>query len=1071
MKDRRPIHAALLAVMLLTLVSINQIGAVEIEREDPARYPLPVTATPYAVVKPVDALSDAGWMESEERDVSELSLLLLSADLANATEAELRSRARFLGLPAEGDANSLRELLYRQYGLSEVQPAGQSVSGGKDFRLQILFADRMRVVRSGWELVLLEGNVAVLFLQKNDGSESELRADRMVLDTQRMRLSAMGSVRYRSERGSGIDTFEGSFLSLRWDDGGLSVTDGSTRMVRKNSEGDDVEFFISGSEVSLSGGRRTISLSDGLITTREENPYFSISADTMQVIEGGDLFVRNAWISLGRVPLVWIPFLYYPGKTFVFNPSFGFDTDRGVFFSTTTELYGVYPKITQDGQSSFTTLLATDTGETRRRDGWVYSTGGGVSEETPFRQWVEESGSYLALIADTYQTKGTFIGIDTLNKSVSRRCTLSVFGGLGFLGDSGASIESAYTIPPVRYLFDGIFDIDSPAIDFSLDAPFYSDPRVLRDYGNRLTSFSLGALAGNATFPDTYASDITSFTWAFAGSANIPTGVLRPFVESLRISNFSGKVVWKPLSANEGTGFAVSSAIIPDLNASVSGTLFSRTSGDPEGKDDGNGAAVPPEVPSADDFKPALDLHAFGIASPYRVVSAASAVPAEITGSSASLTYRISQIFTNGYAIEDSVATDASRYARTSGNITLSAALAPSVLRFAQRFDPILTVNSAQGSGTDRLSVASATDLSVPVLGLSYGLTAKIYGMTWNTIDGIADDPVGGWGGWDGESVSRHQISLSRPLQFSGSSLIPSVTAILPPLTFGIVPKLSFFSGGFSASASYRIEDDGTGVMIGDEAVFALKYSDPRILSFFAQATYDTSYTAHHAGFSWDPLDVETSGSLRLFDRYLTLEHAQRFSFSDRSFDLLSASVAVPWASVSFQGGGQWNDVALDILDAQVRVSGLEFNWWKDRIGLGVDLVSSYRHSFLDDASSGFSFKFALDFSIAEFITLDIALTSVNKGFYRYDDFSDMWEDLLRSFDFFGDGRRNTQFTMENIEISLIHHMPDWDLHCKYEGSVVLSNMEWLWRPVFSVYLQWKAIPEIKVDRRFERST
>ena len=79
-----------------------------------------------------------------------------------------------------------------------------------------------------------------------------------------------------------------------------------------------------------------------------------------------------------------------------------------------------------------------------------------------------------------------------------------------------------------------------------------------------------------------------------------------------------------------------------------------------------------------------------------------------------------------------------------------------------------------------------------------------------------------------------------------------------------------------------------------------------------------------------------------------------------------------------------------------------------------------------------------------------------------------MWQDLLRSFDFSGDGRSNTQFTMEAVELSVIHHMADWDLHCKYEGSVVLSDLEWRWNPVFTVFLQWKAIPEIKVDRQFD---
>jgi hypothetical protein len=73
----------------------------------------------------------------------------------------------------------------------------------------------------------------------------------------------------------------------------------------------------------------------------------------------------------------------------------------------------------------------------------------------------------------------------------------------------------------------------------------------------------------------------------------------------------------------------------------------------------------------------------------------------------------------------------------------------------------------------------------------------------------------------------------------------------------------------------------------------------------------------------------------------------------------------------------------------------------------------------------------------------------------------------MESFDFFGSGRKSTHFNMESISFEVVHYMEDWDLHCKYTGSVVLSDSKWIWTPVFTIYLQWKAIPEIKFDETF----
>ena len=140
-------------------------------------------------------------------------------------------------------------------------------------------------------------------------------------------------------------------------------------MVRDNKDGEPITFFTTGEEIYLSPSPRTISFEKGVITTNKEQAYFSIAAKRLFLIDGGDFFVTNATFKLGRVPVLWTPAFYYPGRTFIFNPALGYDSDRGFFFATTTELFGKTPKIESGEESSFTLLLASGEKQEQGREG------------------------------------------------------------------------------------------------------------------------------------------------------------------------------------------------------------------------------------------------------------------------------------------------------------------------------------------------------------------------------------------------------------------------------------------------------------------------------------------------------------------------------------------------------------------------------------------------------------------------------------------------------------------------------------------------------------------------------
>ena len=74
----------------------------------------------------------------------------------------------------------------------------------------------------------------------------------------------------------------------------------------------------------------------------------------------------------------------------------------------------------------------------------------------------------------------------------------------------------------------------------------------------------------------------------------------------------------------------------------------------------------------------------------------------------------------------------------------------------------------------------------------------------------------------------------------------------------------------------------------------------------------------------------------------------------------------------------------------------------------------------------------------------------------------------MRSFDFIGSGRYNTNFNMSSISLEIVHYMQDWALHCNYSSSVVLSDDEYRFIPEFSIYLSWNTFPDLKIDESWE---
>lgn len=151
--------------------------------------------------------------------------------------------------------------------------------------------------------------------------------------------------------------------------------------------------------------------------------------------------------------------------------------------------------------------------------------------------------------------------------------------------------------------------------------------------------------------------------------------------------------------------------------------------------------------------------------------------------------------------------------------------------------------------------------------------------------------------------------------------------------------------------------------------------------------------------------------------------------------------------------------------------------FWKNRIKFALDINSSWTMNLqkYTDTAAYFGVKLSLD--IAEFVELTFESKSVNNKTFRYipgytDELGlanlNILYDLIRSFNFFNENDRvSSNFNIESVSLSAIHHLSDWDLHVEYSGQPVLitnsdNSKEYQLESELSIFVIWRPVPEIE---------
>ena len=510
----------------------------------------------------------------------------IELELKSSTLGELAVWCRMLGLSEGG---TREELYARIRGHFEMPSPKGEEAGKKQKIITIETADtnkKFTISVIDEDYAILKGNV---YMTLKDGeSIHRIKADEILFNSTRNILTARGGVVYEKVSPDKTETFRGENITVNIDNWSSTFLDGSSTM-----ESDGTAYLFSGTVISRTDQDVTILNNAKISSTFDDEAYWSISASKLWLLPGSDFAILNAVLNVGEIPVLYIPFFFFPTDPLVFHPVIGFKTREGGFIQTTTYILG-QPKANTAQASSLSKILGNSNDMQLEREGlFLRSTG---------KKVVNPNEISLRAMLDYYVNLGTYIGFELTTPKTGILNQMNLTLGIGFTRTI-SFVNNQYT--PYAPNFDGTFENNHSNL-FTLEVPFryrmkfdssisgsvgtlswnfpyYSDPYVDRDFLNRAESMDWvkmlqeGAAAEEITTPDT---EIQPYIWTMSGNINQSFTALAPYISRMALSTISTTLSFKRLGDSMGFSpnrffFAPDKWTIVNLSGSINGSPLS----------------------------------------------------------------------------------------------------------------------------------------------------------------------------------------------------------------------------------------------------------------------------------------------------------------------------------------------------------------------------------------------------------------------------------------------------------------------------------------------------------------
>jgi lipopolysaccharide assembly outer membrane protein LptD (OstA) len=276
----------------------------------------------------------AGDTEKEEEIIETPENRILEMDIKTSSLMELAAWSRSLGLSEGGTRDDLANRLRNYYNLPRLRgtdTSSQKVIVIESARTTEYFT--LEVVDE--EYARLRGDV-VITLKDGDVSH-RISAWEILYNRTRNVVTASGGVVYIREEGTSIETFKGELITVNLDNWSSIFLDGVSE--RSTTES-DTAYRFSGTVISTNNEEATILSNATISNGKNPDALWSLNAKKLWLLPGSDWAVLNAVLKVGNVPVLWLPFFYYPADEVIFHPVLGTRSREGVFVQTTTFVLG-----------------------------------------------------------------------------------------------------------------------------------------------------------------------------------------------------------------------------------------------------------------------------------------------------------------------------------------------------------------------------------------------------------------------------------------------------------------------------------------------------------------------------------------------------------------------------------------------------------------------------------------------------------------------------------------------------------------------------------------------------------
>jgi hypothetical protein len=1055
---------------------------------------------------------------------------ILEMDINTSSIFELASWCRSLGLSESGGREELASRLRNHFALAP--PAADSPEGAKQRTIIIESARSteyftLEVVDE--EYARLRGDVLVSL--KDGEAVHRIQAWEILYNRTRNSLSATGGVEYEKIDGDTRETFRGESITVDLDTWATIFMGGVSE--RSLSSG-ETAYRFSGTLITRSDEEVTIltraEISNADVSADES--YWSLSASKLWLLPGSDFAVMNAILKVGEIPVLYIPFFFFPTSEIVFHPVVGTRSREGAFFQTTTYLLG-RPVAASTSESSITKILGNSSDNEKVREGvFLRSTG---------RKTRDPNDTRLSLLFDAYANLGYYLGTELALPQKGVLGPQEFSFGLGLTRTVFRNVESNYYSPfeqgesqwnsarifsetiPLRFRLNTGGSLSGKYGSLSWTFPFYSDPYVNRDFMNRSEEMDWVAMlksGASLTEEETISNRLGTYEWRLNGSLR-PTLNLRPYITELSLSSISSTMSFQTRQTTANIGiydpnyyfFFPDKFTIVSLSGTIQGTPLSLG---------GSGGTA---NPAANGETPADPLRNIGVPySPWQE-------PGEEAGETGTPPW---------YELAPPVLTQQFSLPKTAGpHFTIDYRLSPSAaseLQFRSsqarwsevekvdwgEISSILTNLKLDGGTTFRMADDNTG---------AYTISARLYGnATWQDYSLVNEESEDF--NTDAKkdaaylrvrnqtffTTSSELISTVKPLYWSpvwGNSNLQytlrnlfvksvfnnSVDDPLWDLVYAKWDKDSLDSHQFAANIAASVMDKTQNISfvsdlppkdptITADAAFRIWITETRArqkildpggdpkfepFTFTETLRFAPNYSAEQY-FAYDPEKNEfTNLTSSLTLKYFTAAYT---AIRSRTYELVPN---MGWVASS--GDEVFNPKEFRLGYAQNFTKA----FFDSRLSFTVNLSTSLGFDLQRYTASRFNFSLGFTMGLSKFIDFSFNTTSENAVVFRYIQdlpFFDLPEelpgeknfliDLLNSFRFDdADLRKRSGFKLKTFRLALTHYLGDWTAKLGVTLSPYLdqANRVYKFNNEVSFIVQWTPITEIKTDLTYDKET